>query len=111
MVKNYLFDEKDDWTFKKIDNVYSAIEDIALKEMRLDVFPNQIEVIDSEKMLDAYSSVGMPIYYRHWSLGKSFINNQKLYQSGRQSLAYEIVINSNPVIMIIKLRVIKEMYL
>lgn len=97
-MSKYLFDEKEDWTFEKLDRVYEEIEKIALGEMKLEVFPNQIEIIDSEKMLDAYSSVGMPIYYRHWSLGKSFIGNQKSYQAGRQSLAYEIVLNCNPCI-------------
>lgn len=93
-----LFDEKEDWTFSKIDAVYEEIEKIALSELRLSVFPNQIEIIDSEKMLDAYSTMAMPIYYRHWSLGKTFIANQKSYQHGRQNLAYEVVINCDPVI-------------
>ncbi len=93
-----LFDEKEDWTFGKLDAVYEEIEKIATEELKLSVFPNQIEVIDSEKMLDAYSSMAMPVYYRHWSLGKSFISNQKSYQAGHQSLAYEVVINSNPCI-------------
>lgn len=93
-----LFDEKEDWTFQKIDDAYEEIEKIALSDLKLKVFPNQIEIIDSEKMLDAYSTNAMPIYYRHWSLGKSFISNQKSYQGGYQNLAYEVVINSNPVI-------------
>ena len=94
----YLFDEKEDWTFDKLDAVYGEIEKIAKQELDLDVFPNQIEIIDSEKMLDAYSSHGMPVFYRHWSLGKSFVSNQKSYQGGYQSLAFEIVINSSPCI-------------
>lgn len=93
-----LFDEKEDWTFPKLDAVYEEVEKIALEELRLSVAPNQIEIIDSEKMLDAYSTMAMPIYYRHWSLGKTFITNQKSYQNGYQNLAYEVVINSNPVI-------------
>lgn len=93
-----LFDEKEDWTFGKLDAVYEEIEKIATDELKLSIFPNQVEVIDSEKMLDAYSSMAMPVYYRHWSLGKSFISNQKSYQAGHQALAYEVVINSNPCI-------------
>lgn len=94
----YLFDEKEDWTFSKLDATYLEIEKIAQQELKLDVFPNQIEIIDSEKMLDAYSSHAMPVFYRHWSLGKSFVSNQKSYQGGYQNLAYEVVINSNPCI-------------
>ena len=94
----YLFDEKEDWSFAKLDAAYEEIEKICLSELKLDVFPNQIEIIDAERMLDAYSSMAMPVHYRHWSLGKSFITNQRAYLSGQQSLAYEVVINSQPCI-------------
>ncbi|MEL6761552.1 MAG: SpoVR family protein, partial [Myxococcota bacterium] len=50
---------------------YDAIERLALRELKLDLYPNQIEIISSEQMLDAYSSTGMPLMYRHWSFGKS----------------------------------------
>ena len=40
--------------------------------MGLDIYPNQIEVITAEQMLDAYASIGMPLMYRHWSFGKHF---------------------------------------
>ena len=42
-------------------------------------------------MLDATSSVGMPIFYRHWSFGKRFITDEKLYRKGYTGLAYEIL--------------------
>ena len=67
-------------------------------ELGLDVYPNQIEVIGTEQMLDAYSSIGMPLFYKHWSFGKHFARNEALYRAGMQGLAYEIVINSNPCI-------------
>ncbi len=66
--------------------------------MGLDVYPNQIEVIGTEQMLDAYSSIGMPLFYKHWSFGKHFARNEAMYRAGMQGLAYEIVINSNPCI-------------
>ena len=59
---------------------------------------NQIEVISTEQMLDAYSSIGMPLFYKHWSFGKQFARNEAMYRAGMQGLAYEIVINSNPCI-------------
>ena len=65
-------------------------------ELGLDVYPNQIEVINAEQMLDAYSSIAMPIFYKHWSFGKHFARNEAMYRAGMQGLAYEIVINSNP---------------
>jgi spore cortex formation protein SpoVR/YcgB (stage V sporulation) len=90
--------EGSDWDFDLIQRVYDAIEQIALKEMGLDIYPNQIEVISVEQMLDAYSSVGMPLFYKHWSFGKQFVANDLLYRKGLRGLAYELVINSDPCI-------------
>ena len=87
-----------DWTFDTINNVYAACENIAVNELNLNCYPNSLEVITTEQMLDAYTSVGMPIYYKHWSFGKHFVQEQRNYQSGRSGLAYELVINSNPCI-------------
>ncbi len=92
-----LFDTGE-WTFDTLRRAYDAIEEIAVGEMGLDVYPNQLEVISSEQMLDATSSVGMPIFYHHWSFGKSFARQETLYRKGWTGLAYEIVINSNPCI-------------
>ncbi|MBV9331448.1 MAG: SpoVR family protein, partial [Alphaproteobacteria bacterium] len=64
----------------------------------LDVYPNQIEIISSEQMLDAYSSLAMPLMYNHWSFGKLFAREEVLYRAGYSALAYEIVINSSPCI-------------
>ena len=33
-------------------------------------------------MLDAYSSIGMPIFYHHWSFGKRFARDEKMYRKG-----------------------------
>src|SRR5271156_6104016 len=85
-----------DWDFSTLQRVHDACEDIALSELGLDIYPNQIEVITAEQMLDAYSSVGMPLYYRHWSFGKHFTQHEALYRKGLRGLAYEIVINSSP---------------
>jgi stage V sporulation protein R len=90
--------ENADWDFATIQRINDAVEEIALKELGLNVYPNQIEVISTEQMLDAYSSIGMPLFYKHWSFGKQFARNEALYRAGMQGLAYEIVINSNPVI-------------
>jgi spore cortex formation protein SpoVR/YcgB (stage V sporulation) len=87
-----------DWDFPLIARVNAACEEIALGEMGLDIYPVQIEVITSEQMLDAYSSTGMPRFYQHWSFGKHFARSETMYRKGFQGLAYEIVINSNPVL-------------
>lgn len=88
-----------DWNFAKLARVYDEIEALAFEELGLDIYPVQMEVISSEQMLDAYSSVGMPLMYRHWSFGKRFLYNELLYRKGARGLAYELVINSNPCIV------------
>jgi stage V sporulation protein R len=93
-----LFDGSD-WNFATLSRTYDAIEEIALGELKLDIYPNQMEIISSEQMLDAYSSVGMPLMYQHWSFGKRFVCEDHLYRKGRRGLAYELVINSNPCIV------------
>ena len=96
-MSDLLFDSGE-WTFDTLKRTYDAIEAIAVGEMGLDPYPNQIELISSEQMLDAYSSIGMPIFYHHWSFGKHFARDEKNYRKGYTGLAYEIVINSNPCI-------------
>ncbi|MBI2239877.1 MAG: SpoVR family protein [Magnetospirillum gryphiswaldense] len=87
-----------DWTFDKVGRVHDAIAAIAHGELGLSTYPNQIEVITAEQMLDAYSSIGMPLMYKHWSFGKHFAADEALYRRGQRGLAYEIVINSSPCI-------------
>lgn len=90
--------EGTEWTFDTLRRIYDAIEAVARLDLKLDLYPNQIEIISSEQMLDAHSSIGMPVMYRHWSFGKQFIHHERLYRKGARGLAYEIVINSNPCI-------------
>jgi stage V sporulation protein R len=86
-----------DWTFELIDQYHDVIRRTA-ESYGLDTYPNQLEVITAEQMMDAYASVGMPVNYRHWSYGKEFIATEKNYRRGFMGLAYEIVINSDPCI-------------
>lgn len=87
-----------EWSFDLLQKTWEEIEKIAVNELHLKLYPNQFEIISSEQMLDAYASVGMPIFYQHWSFGKHFVREQNNYQSGRSGLAYELVINSSPCI-------------
>ncbi|WP_419832179.1 SpoVR family protein [Endozoicomonas atrinae] len=86
-----------EWTFELIQQYDKELSRLA-DRFRLDTYPNQIEIISSEQMMDAYASTGMPLMYNHWSFGKHFLHTQQNYQRGRMGLAYEIVINSNPCI-------------
>lgn len=85
-----------EWDFGTLQRIHDACEEVALGELGLSVYPNRIEVISAEQMLDAYASVGLPLFYRHWSFGKHFAQHEALYRKGLRGLAYEIVINSDP---------------
>ncbi|WOH37092.1 SpoVR family protein [Thalassotalea fonticola] len=100
MAVDFSFDKLPDcaeWTFDYLEKYKQQIDRVA-KFYGLDTYPNQIEMITSEQMMDAYASVGMPIGYNHWSFGKRFLQTQQNYMRGHMGLAYEIVINSNPCI-------------
>lgn len=90
-----------DWNFDQLYQIWDEIERIGVKEMGYSIYTPQVEVIRAEQMLDSYASVGMPIFYKHWSFGKHFVKNREMYKAGQQNLAYEIVINSNPCIVYI----------
>ena len=86
-----------EWSFESIQAYDEAIAKIA-KEYDLDCYPHVLEIISSEQMMDAYASIGMPVYYHHWSFGKQFLATEGRYKRGQMGLAYEIVINSDPCI-------------
>ena len=56
--------EGSDWSFELIERYDGAIA-AAAAEFGLDTYPNQIEIITSEQMLDAYASGGLPVGYPH----------------------------------------------
>ena len=89
--------EDSDWSFELIERYDQEIGNIA-EDFGLDTYPNQIEIIRSDQMMDAYASIGMPLGYSHWSFGKHFVDVERNYQRGLMGLAYEIVINSDPCI-------------
>jgi spore cortex formation protein SpoVR/YcgB (stage V sporulation) len=98
MRRNEPLSTSSEWTFELLDLYDREIAKIAHDQFQLDTYPNQIEVIRSDQMMDAYASVGMPVSYNHWSYGKKFLQTEESYTRGRMGLAYEIVINSNPCI-------------
>lgn len=92
-----IISDTSEWTFELIDRYHTEIARVAA-DYHLDTYPLQIEIITSEQMMDAYSSVGMPLGYSHWSFGKQFLATEQRYRRGHMGLAYEIVINSDPCI-------------
>ena len=98
MASSKIISDSSEWSFPLLERFDKAIGRLALDEYGLDTYANQIEVITSEQMIDAYSSVGLPINYQHWSFGKQFVATEQTYRRGQMGLAYEIVINSDPCI-------------
>ena len=86
-----------EWTFEALELYDEAIGRVA-GDYQLDCYPHILEVISAEQMMDAYASIGMPVYYHHWSYGKHFLATENRYKRGQMGLAYEIVINSDPCI-------------
>jgi stage V sporulation protein R len=97
MSKRKPLNDGPDWTFELIEEYHDEIAKAA-EHFGLETYPNQIEIITAEQMLDAYASIGMPIGYSHWSFGHKFIETEQHYRRGQMGLAYEIVINSDPCI-------------
>ena len=95
--KHFPLSTGSEWTYELIQAYEREIARLA-RDFKLETYPNQIEIITAEQMMDAYASVGMPIGYYHWSYGKHFLSVEKGYQRGQMGLAYELVINSNPCI-------------
>lgn len=94
---SYLFEDSE-WNMDLLHQMAAECEKIATDELGLDTYPNEFQIVSSEQMLDAYSSVGMPINYKHWSFGKQYIRDERSYKSGMSGLAMELVINSSPCI-------------
>jgi len=86
-----------EWTFPAIDAYDEAIGQVA-RDYALECYPHVLEIISAEQMMDAYASIGMPVYYHHWTFGKHFLATANRYKRGQMGLAYEIVINSDPCI-------------
>lgn len=106
-----IFKKADDWDYtpvrkaefkdENIPETWLGLADkvisiVAEGKYGLDTYPNVIEVVTANQMLDLYTKIGMPISYDHWSFGQSLIQQEKAYKGGQMGLAYELVINSSP---------------
>ena len=80
-MKRDVLSKTSEWTPELLKIYDDEIAKIA-KDFGLDTYPNQIELINSEQMIDAYSMIGMPLGYTHWSFGKQFVDVEKKYQKG-----------------------------
>jgi stage V sporulation protein R len=84
-----------DYTVRDLEKWNILIEETA-KEVGLDFYPQEFEIIGYNEMLSYEAYVGMPSRYPHWSYGKAYEKNKTLYSLNLTGLPYEMVINSNP---------------
>jgi len=86
-----------EYTLKDLENWNEKIEALA-KNIGLDFYPQEFEIIGYKDMLSYESYLGMPSRYPHWSFGKSYEKNSTVYKYNLTGLPYEMVINSDPCI-------------
>lgn len=84
-----------EYTSKDLEKWCSIIEPMA-KELGLDFYPQEFEIVSYTDMIAYEAYVGMPSRYPHWSFGKSYERTKSLYKYNLTGLPYEMVINSNP---------------
>ena len=58
--KPYRLPEQSEWTFELIEEIHLEIKRVA-ESFGLDTYPNQLEIITAEQMMDAYASVGVAL--------------------------------------------------
>ncbi|MBP3887488.1 MAG: SpoVR family protein [Cellulosilyticum sp.] len=85
------------YTVKDLVRYNEQIEAIA-REMGLDYYTQEFEIISFEDMLCYEAYVGMPSHYSHWSYGKTYDRLKTAYKYNLTGLPYEMVINSDPCI-------------
>ncbi len=85
------------YTVKDLVRYNEQIEEIA-REMGLNYYTQEFEIISFEDMLCYEAYVGMPSHYSHWSYGKTYDRLKTAYKYNLTGLPYEMVINSDPCI-------------
>src|SRR3569832_1173836 len=87
--KKFRLPDQSEWTFELIEQIHEEIRRVA-KNFGLDTYPNQLEIITAEQMMDSYASIGMPISYNHWSYSKQIVSTEKSYNRGQKALQNRI---------------------
>lgn len=84
-----------EYNLKTLEEWNEIIESRA-RELGLNFYPQEFEIIGFNEMLGYEAYLGMPSKYPHWSYGKAYDKNKTLYSLNMTGLPYEIVINSDP---------------
>lgn len=87
-----------EWSLELIDKMWEVIDDIATNKYGLTYHDPQIEIVTADQMLYHHSMNAMPTLYNHWSFGKRFEESIKGWEAGMSSIAYETIINTDPMV-------------
>lgn len=83
-----------DWTLADLEEWDQRIQEV-VRSFGLTPYPVDFRIYDYEQMLDLHA-YHMPFRYSHWSFGKTYDVQKTLKQFELTSLAYEMVVNTNP---------------
>lgn len=86
-----------EWDVSLIEKAWPIIDRMG-KKYKWEGYNPQFEIITYDQMLEAYSTVGMPCCYDHWSYGRQYEHDKDQYKKGLKGLAYEMIINTDPAI-------------
>jgi stage V sporulation protein R len=82
-----------DSELERLSQFDERIREIA-REFGLDFFPQEFDVIPSQKMLEILA-YRFPVNFSHWSFGRDYEREKTQYEYGL-GIPYEVVLNSNP---------------
>ncbi|NLX97897.1 MAG: SpoVR family protein [Rhodopirellula sp.] len=83
-----------DWTIADLEAWDRRVREV-VQSFRLTPYPVDFRIYDYEQMLDMHA-YHMPFRYSHWSFGKTYDVQRTLKHFELTSLAYEMVVNTNP---------------
>lgn len=86
-----------EYAMKELEEWNDKIEAV-VKQVGLDCYDQNFEIVTYEDMLCYEAYIGMPAHYPHWSYGKAYERQKSFYQYNLTGLPYEMVINSDPCI-------------
>lgn len=95
---SYLFTERE-WTTDLLESTWEFIDNLAKTKYKLTYNFPVLQVVNYEQLIEAMTYHGMPVGYDHWTYGRHYYEMMENYKKERMNLAYEMVINTKPMIM------------
>lgn len=87
-----------EWNQELLYKTWEVINKIATEKYGLTYYKPRIEIVTSEQMIHYHTMHALPFLYSHWSFGKNYTATHQEYTHGQTGLAYETIINSDPMV-------------